>query len=95
MCAASPQRRDEKEGKLRESTEMKAMMETRPKLATVKNDATGQEEKVCVCVCVCVCVARVPLPLISSYNMGAGTGRDILAESRADQRVQNEERAKR
>ena len=42
------QRREEKDGKLRETAEMKVMSETRPKLATVKNDATGEEEQVLV-----------------------------------------------
>ena len=44
----SVQRRDEKDEKLRESVDMKTMAETRPKLATVKNDATGEEEQVLV-----------------------------------------------
>ena len=46
-CVAALQRRDAKDGKLRETVEMKAMSETRPKLATVKNDA-GEEEQLLV-----------------------------------------------
>jgi hypothetical protein len=47
-CVVCLQRRDEKDGKLRETVDMKAMSETRPRLATVKNDATGEEEQVLV-----------------------------------------------
>ena len=39
------QRLNEKGGKLRETVDMTAMSETRPKLATVKNDVTGEEEQ--------------------------------------------------